>query len=118
MQKIYSKIYAKYNLGPAYVYCDDIAYKTSLLFSPSFLREKYFPRLPEIFKQAQDKGIKVIFHSDGNLNEIMDDLIDCGINALNPLEKCANMDIVNIREKISRSCPCWRDRLFTAPGIR
>lgn len=101
MQKIYSNIYAKYNLGPAYVYCDDIAFKTSLLFSPAFLREKYFPRLPEIFKPVKEKGIKVIFHSDGNLNQILKDLIECGIDALNPLEKFADMDIVNIRRK----CP-------------
>jgi uroporphyrinogen decarboxylase len=99
MQKAYISAFAKHNLGPALVYCDDIAFKTSLLFSPSFLEEKYFPRLKELFAPAKEKGIKVIFHSDGNLNAIIDDLIESGIDALNPLEKLADMDIVNIRKK-------------------
>ena len=99
MQKSYMSIYAKHNLGPALVYCDDIAFKTSLLFSPSFLEKKYFPRLKELFAPVKEKGIKVIYHSDGHLNAILDNLIDCGIDALNPLEKLADMDIVDIRRK-------------------
>lgn len=99
MQKSYMSIYAKHNLGPALVYCDDIAYKTSLLFSPSFLEKKYFPRLKELFAPVKEKGIKVIYHSDGHLNDIIGNLIECGIDALNPLEKLADMDIVDIRRK-------------------
>lgn len=99
MQKAYMSIYARHNLGPALVYCDDIAFKTSLLFSPSFLEKKYFPRLKELFAPAKEKGIKVIYHSDGHLNAILDNLIECGIDALNPLEKLAGMDIVDIRRK-------------------
>ena len=45
---------------------------------------------------------KVIYHSDGHLNEIMDNLVACGIDALNPLEKLAGMDIVEIRRKYPR----------------
>jgi uroporphyrinogen-III decarboxylase len=99
MQKAYISAYAKHNLGPAFVYCDDIAFKSSLLFSPAFLEKKYFPRLKELFLPAKEKGIKVIYHSDGHLNDIIDDLIACGIDALNPLEKLAGMDIVDIRRK-------------------
>jgi len=47
-----------------------------------------------------------MFHSDGNLFPILDDLIHCGIDGLNPLE---NMDLRKLRER----CP----ELFLAGGI-
>ncbi len=41
----------------------------------------------------------MIFHSDGNVMEIMDDLVAAGIDGLNPLEKAAGMDVYAIRRR-------------------
>lgn len=99
LQSAYLKAVTENRLSPVIVYCDDIAFKSSLLFSPDYLRRHYFPRLQALFKPVIDAGIKVIFHSDGNLRLIMGDLIACGIHGLNPLEKLADMDIVDIRKQ-------------------
>ena len=44
-------------------------------------------------------GIKVIFHSDGNVMEILDDMIESGIDGLNPIEPIAGMDIAYLKKK-------------------
>jgi len=78
---------------------EDIAMKNTLLFSPEFLRRELFPRLKVIVDAYHSKGIKVIFHSDGNLWSVMDDLMDCGIDALNPIESAAGMDVGDLRKR-------------------
>jgi len=44
------------------------------------------------------KDMVFIFHSDGRLWEVLEDLIAIGINALHPIEPKA-MDIVEVRER-------------------
>jgi hypothetical protein len=40
-----------------------------------------------------------MFHSDGNLNAIMDGLVGAGIDALNPIEICAGMDLADLHRR-------------------
>lgn len=89
--------------------CDDIAFKTGPLFSPVWLREHYFPRLARITDALHAKGIKLLFHSDGNLNPVLDDLVEAGIDGLNPIEILASMDVGEIHRR--------HPHLFMAGGI-
>ena len=66
---------------------EDIASKTATLFSPAFLRQEFFPRLRTLIGMYHDLGFKVIFHSDGNLNAVMDDLVAAEIDGINPIER-------------------------------
>ena len=102
LQKSYIDTIVINNLSAVIVYCDDIAFKSSLLFSPKWLETHYFPRLKKLFEPAKAAGVKIIFHSDGHLHEIMDNLVACNIDGLNPLEKLAGMDIVEVRKKYPR----------------
>lgn len=88
------------DLAPVAFIGEDIAYKNGLLFSPSFLKKEFIPRLKRVVQAYHDKGIKVIFHSDGNLMGILNDLIECSIDGLNPLEPLAGMDIGKIKRRI------------------
>jgi len=78
---------------------EDIAQKNATIFSPKFLREEFFPRLKKIIESFHEKGLKVIYHSDGNLWEVIDDLVDCEIDGLNPIETIAGMEIKKIRKR-------------------
>ncbi len=50
------------------VFCgDDIAYKAGPLLPPSWFAEHYFERLARVCDAYHRRGIKVLFHSDGNL---------------------------------------------------
>jgi len=81
---------------------DDIAYHSGPFLSPSDFRKYSLPYIAELIQEIRKRGVPVIFHSDGNLNLILDDLVDTGINALNPIEKNANMDLKEIKEKYGR----------------
>lgn len=78
---------------------DDIAFKTGTILNPKFFRKEYFPRLKKIIEALHGKGIKVMFHSDGNLMAILDDLVESGIDLLNPIEVAAGMDIKEIHRR-------------------
>jgi hypothetical protein len=78
---------------------DDIAYKTSTLVSPRWLRQIWFPRLKELNNAWHQHGTRCIFHSDGNLWPVLDDLVAAGIDGLNPLEVQAGMTVREVRER-------------------
>lgn len=81
---------------------DDIAYKTSTLLSPAWLRKHWIPLLRRLTDAWHARGALCIFHSDGNLWGVLDDLIGAGIDGLNPLEVLAGMDICAVRKKYPR----------------
>ncbi|MHC4983152.1 MAG: uroporphyrinogen decarboxylase family protein [Planctomycetota bacterium] len=72
---------------------DDIAFKSGPLLSPKWLAEHYFSRLARVTAAWHAKGIRVLFHSDGNLMPILDRLVESGIDGLNPIEVMAGMDV-------------------------
>lgn len=86
-------------LSPVAFVGEDIAYKNGLLFSPAWLRKEFFPRLKRLVEAYHEKGIKAIYHSDGRLWEVMDDLVECGIDGLNPIEVVAGMEIARLRKE-------------------
>ena len=79
---------------------DDLAYKTSTFISPPMLREYVFPYHRRIVKLAESYNLPTLFHSDGNLLEIQDDLIGIGFSALHPLERMAN-DIRAVKKRVA-----------------
>ena len=100
---------ADVSLSPAVLTYGDIAYKQRLLHSPDWLRREFFPRLKRINDAWHEHGLLCLFHSDGYLTEIMDDLVATGIDGLNPIETVAGMDLREVREKYPG--------LFLAGGI-
>ncbi len=76
----------------------DIAFGTSLMVSPESLRKYVFPWVKKIAKIAHRAELPIIFHSDGNLTEVIGDLVEAGIDALHPIEPQA-MDIMAIRDQ-------------------
>lgn len=105
-QKVGSIIYALFERAVekpgvgAMWYCDDIAYSTGLLASPQALRRYAFPWYRKLARLAHDHGLPIIYHSDGVLWEVMDDLtLDIGFDALHPIEPKA-MDIVEVKRRV------------------
>ena len=78
----------------------DVAFKHKLMFSKATFREYgFFDDVAEICASCHAKGLQVIFHSDGNIMDIVDDLVAAGIDGLNPLEKAAGMDVYALRQR-------------------
>src|ERR1017187_10369022 len=90
-------------LSPVALVYADQADKNQTLFSPAFLRREFFPRLRKLVEAWHSHGIKVIFHSDGNLWRVLDDFKAAGIEGLTPLEPLSRMYAGDVR----RSYPDW-----------
>lgn len=80
-------------------YSDDIAFKNGLFTRPEVFRKYLFPWMKKIGNLCRQYDIPFIYHSDGTLWEVMDDIVDCGVNALQPIEPQA-MDISELKEKM------------------
>lgn len=84
---------------PLALTADDIAYKTAPMFSPEWLRAAFMPRLARLNDAWHERGVRCIFHSDGCLWSVLDDLVATGIDGLNPLEVLAGMTPRAVRER-------------------
>jgi len=88
-----ASIAAAEQLCPLFFIGDDIAFKQRLMFSPDFMRRTFIRALRNMCEPLRNAGIKVIFHSDGDVTDMIDDMIEAGISGLNPIEPMAGMDI-------------------------
>lgn len=90
----------------AFMIADDWGASNSLLISPKYLREYFIQPFGRIVRSLKKLGYPVIMHNDGNLWEVLDDLVGTGINGYHPVEKAATMDLKIIKEKYKgRICP-------------
>ena len=78
---------------------DDIANNNALLMSPPMYRELVLPHFAKLVGHAKKLGLKVIKHSDGDLNSIVDNLVESGIDCLDPIDKRGNMDMKALKAK-------------------
>ena len=65
---------------------DDYAWKQGTFINPKLFKELWFPRMAKIIEPAVNKGIPVIFHSDGKIDDTVDWLLDIGVDAITPLD--------------------------------
>ena len=70
------------------VYGDDVGTQRSLMMSGDMWRGFLKPRLARVIKAAKDvnPGVVIFYHSDGNIMEIIPDLIEAGVEILNPVQ--------------------------------
>lgn len=78
---------------------DDIANNNSLLMSPQMYREMVLPHFTKLVQHAKKLGMKVIKHSDGDLNAIVEDLIGAGIDCLDPIDKRGHMNMRELKKQ-------------------
>jgi uroporphyrinogen decarboxylase len=82
---------------------DDYATNTGPLMSPVMFRQFILPRLQKMVDAVHEEGAYAVKHSDGNLMPIIDMILGTGIDAINPIEPAAGMDIKEIKEKYGAS---------------
>jgi uroporphyrinogen decarboxylase len=79
---------------------DDYAYNTGPMFSPAMFRTMILPRLTRMVETIHQAGGLCVKHSDGNLYPILDDLVSCGCDGLNPIEPVAGMSLAETRRRV------------------
>ena len=86
-----------------FVIWGDIAYKCGTFMNPAFWREHYKPWVKAIVEHCHRQGLMVIYHGCGNVQAVMDDFVEIGVDAYNPLEVKAGMDVVDLRRRLGHS---------------
>ena len=89
---------------------DDMGYKYNTFFSLDMYREMLKPFHRRAADWAHQKGIKVQLHSCGDVHTFIPDLIEIGIDMLNPLEVKAGMDPIALKKE-------YGDRLALHGGL-
>jgi uroporphyrinogen decarboxylase len=77
----------------------DVACRRGMLFSPKYWREVYKPQVKRIVDVARVAGLKTVYHGCGNANVIYPDLIEIGVDAYNPLEAKAELDVLALKRQ-------------------
>jgi uroporphyrinogen decarboxylase len=88
---------------------DDMAGQHSLLFSPETYRKIIKPRHEKLFSFIKQQApAKLFFHSCGAIRPLVGDLIDVGIDILNPVQvSAAGMDPKELEQEFGRDLVFW-----------
>jgi hypothetical protein len=81
---------------------EDIGTQTASILSPAAFRKWVVPAYRRMMRPVKDAGIIVGTHSDGYILELVDDLLACGCDILNPQDLCNGID--NIARAIKGRC--------------
>ena len=65
---------------------DDIASSKGLMLAPDMVQEFVFDYMKEGIAAAKTAGKLVVYHSDGNITDVLDTLMNMGVDAVNPLQ--------------------------------
>ena len=79
---------------------NDMGMNGRTLIAPDQLREFFFPAMRRQFKAWKDAGGRVILHSCGNVDAVLEDLADSGIDAINNIQVRAGMDLESVKRRI------------------
>jgi uroporphyrinogen decarboxylase len=89
----------------------DIAMQDRIIMGPETWREVDKPRLAKLIQacRAVNPEVFMFIHSDGNVTDVMDDLVEIGFDVVNPIQpEC--MDPVAVKKR-------WGDRITIHGGV-
>lgn len=99
LELLKAQIKAADSLLDGMVIWGDVAYTKDMFFSPDYWRKYYKPGLKAMVDVCHKHSLPVIYHGCGNVNRILEDFIEIGIDAINPLEAKAGLDVVDLRNQ-------------------
>lgn len=72
---------------------EDFGSQEGLLISPAMIREFFIPRMKRMIDLAHQAGAYVFHHDDGAVREIIPDMLEAGVDVLNPIQwRCKGME--------------------------
>ncbi|WP_428938211.1 uroporphyrinogen decarboxylase family protein [Fontivita pretiosa] len=90
-----------------FIMFEDLGWKKSMLISPQAWRRYLLPSVQRVGQFLRDNRIDFWTHSDGAIEPIIDDLIECGLKLLNPLETAAGLNVVEMRRRYGKRLAFW-----------
>jgi uroporphyrinogen decarboxylase len=65
---------------------DDVGMQTNMMLSPYIWRKFFKPRMQQLINTAKKRGVFIYYHSDGYIEPIIPDLIEIGVDILDPVQ--------------------------------
>ncbi len=82
---------------------DDVGGQRAMIMSPQYWREQIRPHLQKIFEVGKSRGLWVAYHSCGAIRPIIPDLIEMGLDVLNPIQcNCPGMDPIELKKDFGK----------------
>jgi uroporphyrinogen decarboxylase len=82
---------------------DDVGGQRAMIMSPQCWRERIRPRLARIFDVGKSRGLWVAYHSCGAIRPILPDLVEMGLDVLNPVQcNCPGMDPIELKKEFGQ----------------
>ncbi len=79
---------------------DDVAGQQSLLMSPQMWETYLQPRLKRWCDLIHAHGLRVFYHTDGAARPLLEPILDCGVDVLNPIQHaCPGMDLAELKQE-------------------
>lgn len=87
---------------------DDVGTQTGMLISPRSWQRLFKPRMAEFISTLKsiNPEVKVAYHSDGNIEKIIPELIEIGLDVLNPIQP-ACMDPAKLKRQYGDKLCFW-----------
>ncbi len=88
---------------------DDLGGQGGPLISPQMYREFYKPFHHKLWHRAKELAdVKVMLHCCGGVRELLPDLIDAGLEVINPVQfNCAGMEVRELKQEFSKDLTFW-----------
>ncbi len=77
----------------------DVAFSRNMFFDPEYWRMYFKPWVKAMTDYCHQHGLPVIYHGCGNVKSILGDFIAFGLDAYNPLEAKASLDVIDLRRE-------------------
>ena len=77
--------------------CSDYCFNVNPYFTPDMFSEYITPYLSGVIKGYHDMGYYVIKHTDGNIMPIVDQMVQCGPDALHSLDPQGGVDLAEVK---------------------
>ena len=79
---------------------DDLGYKENPFYSLEVFRKFILPYHKRIYQACKKRGIFIILHSCGKIDQFLPDLVDAGLNCIQSLEATAGVDLFGLKESL------------------
>jgi uroporphyrinogen decarboxylase len=88
---------------------DDLGMQTGPQISPAMYREFFKPRHAAMWRRAKELAeVKVMLHCCGGVRQLLPDLIDAGLDAINPVQiSCDGMDPRELKAEFGQMITFW-----------
>lgn len=86
---------------------EDLAYTMGMLMSPRSWRQIFKPLVHQLGQFLSANGIDFWMHCCGNAEAIFEDLIDCGLQVIQPLEAKSGLDVRELRKTYGDRLTFW-----------